>query len=64
MQNDTRMGRPPTIVTLDAEQRRDLERWAKGRTVSHQLKLRSQIVLACAEGKSTTEVAKLVGVSL
>jgi len=63
MQSQKRMGRPPTPVTLTASERRDLERWAKGRTVSHQLVLRARLILACAEGKGTGEVAKLVGVT-
>lgn len=58
------MGRPPILVSLDEAERRDLERWANGRTVSHQLRLRARIVLACAKGRSTTEVARELGVSL
>ena len=63
MQSHTRMGRPPTPVTLTATQRRDLERWATGRTVSHQLVVRARIVLACADGGGTKEVAERVGVT-
>lgn len=63
MQSHTRMGRPPTAITLTTSQRRDLERWAKGRSVSHQLVLRARIILACADGGSTNEVAELVQVT-
>ena len=57
------MGRPPTPITLTVEQRRDLERWAAGRTVSHQLVVRARIILACADGMGTKDVAALVGVT-
>jgi len=63
MQSCRRRGRPPTPVTLTATQRRDLKRWATGRTVSHQLVVRARIVLACADGGGTNEVAELVGVT-
>lgn len=63
MQSHTRMGRPPTAITLTTSQRRDLERWAKGRSVSHQLELRARIILACVDGGSTNEVAELVQVT-
>lgn len=58
-----RMGRPPTPIVLTATERRDLERWSKGRAVSHQLVSRARIILACADGGGTGEVAKQVGVT-
>lgn len=63
MTTSIRMGRPPTPITPTKKERRDLERWSKGRSVSHQLVLRSRIILACADGASTTDVAKQVGVT-
>lgn len=62
MQAKKRRGRPPRPVELTSEQKQDLERWARGRTVSHQLVQRARIILLCAEGKGTGEVAELVGV--
>jgi transposase len=58
------MGRPAFEISLSAEEKRDLERWARSRTVSQQLVLRSKIVLMCAEGKGTGEVAQEVGVRM
>ena len=52
-ENKKRMGRPPTPVVLTDEERRDLERWARGRTVSHKLVIRARIILACSEGMRT-----------
>lgn len=63
MQADSRKGRPPTKVQLISSERRDLERWARSRTVSHQLVLRSKIILACADGLGTGEVAAQLGVA-
>jgi transposase len=51
-------------VTLAEVERADLERWARGRTVSHWLVVRAQIVLACAAGKSPTDVAAELGVAV
>lgn len=57
------MGRPPTKIELTESEREDLERWARGRTVSHQLVLRARIILACADGGGTIEVGEKLGVS-
>jgi transposase len=59
-----RMGRPLTAVSLTDVERADLERWARGRTVSHLLVVRARIVLACADGKSPTDVAAELGVAV
>lgn len=56
-------GRPATPVTPTSEERADLERYSRARTVSQQLVTRSKIILACAAGKSTGEVAEEVGVT-
>ena len=58
-----RMGRPPTRIVLSETERDDLERWARGRTVSHQLVLRARIILACADDGGTIEVGQKLGVS-
>lgn len=58
------MGRPLTPVELSDNERADLERRARSRTVSHRLVQRAQIILACAEGKSPGAIASEVGVSL
>lgn len=64
MQAGSRNGRPPTKIELTPSEREDLERWARSRTVSHQLVLRSKIILACAGGMGTGEVASQLGVAL
>ena len=64
MQAGSRNGRPPTKIELTANERADLERWARSRTVSQQLVLRSKIILACASGMGTGEVASQLGVAL
>lgn len=48
---------------LTDEVRVDLERYARGRTVSQGLAFRARIVLACAEGKDNTAVARTLGVT-
>jgi transposase len=53
-----RRGRPGPHVTLTAEQRETLERYARGRTVSQALGLRARIVLAAAGGKRQCEIAR------
>jgi transposase len=58
----TRMGRPTVQVSLTDEERVTLQRWARRRTSSQALALRSRIVLACADGVSNTEVGALLGV--
>lgn len=63
MQPASRVGRPPTRVELTSSEREDLERWARSRTVSHQLVLRAQIILACADGLGTGQVAEQLGVA-
>jgi transposase len=56
------MGRPPRKIVLTAKEREDLERWARGRTVSHQLVVRAKIILLCADGNRTKDVAEQTGV--
>jgi transposase len=57
-----RTGRPKAELTVSSEQREQLQRYVRGRTVSQALAQRARIVLACAEGKSNVVVAREVGV--
>src|SRR5215204_1195879 len=50
-------------LALTDEERTTLERWARRRTSSQALAERCRIVLACAEGRSNTEVAQHLGVA-
>jgi transposase len=63
MSTTSRGGRPPTKIELTENEREDLVRWARSGTVSHQLVTRSRIILACAKGMGTGEVAKQIGVT-
>src|SRR5215217_1069678 len=48
-------------VVLDDEQRETLERWARRPNSSQALAFRCRIVLAAAEGRSSTEIAAELG---
>ena len=57
-----RRGRPTVPITLSADERDALQRWARRHSSSHALALRCRIVLACAEGDRTRdEIAAEVG---
>jgi transposase len=56
-------GRPKAPLALTDEERRDLERYVRARTVSQALARRARIILLCAEGRMSREVARTVGVS-
>jgi transposase len=58
-----RTGRPLSALELTEQERSQLVRWERRRTSSQALALRSRIVLACAHGRSNTEVAAALGVS-
>ena len=58
-----RRGRPTTEITLSADERRTLERWTRRHSSSQALALRCRIVLACAEGRTNTEIAVDLGVN-
>jgi transposase len=58
-----RTGRPLSALELTEQERSQLVRWERRRTSSQALALRSRIVLACAHGRSNTEVAAAWGVS-
>lgn len=49
-------------VHLTDDERKVLERWARGRTTPMRLVRRAKIVLAAAEGKQNLEIAKQLGV--
>ena len=51
-------------IELTAGEREQLESWSRRRTTAQALALRSRIVLAAAEGLSSTQVAKDLGVSV
>jgi transposase len=59
-----RTGRPKAILEVTAEERADLERYARGRTTAQALAFRARIVLLCASGMSNTEVAREVKADL
>ena len=58
-----RRGRPVSELTLVTDERTTLERWVRRGKTSQALAQRARIVLACAEGKTNTAVAGLVGVT-
>ena len=53
-----RTGRPMPPLTLTAEERDTLERWARRRTTAQAIALRARIVLASAGGKTNTAIAR------
>jgi transposase/DNA-binding CsgD family transcriptional regulator len=57
-----RRGRPTVEITLSAEERSTLQRWARRHSSSQALALRCRIVLACAEADRThAEIAAALG---
>ena len=57
-----RRGRPVSELTLVTDERTTLERWVRRGKTSQALAQRARIVLTCAEGKTNTAVAGVVGV--
>jgi transposase/AraC-like DNA-binding protein len=55
-------GRPKRPLVVSAEQRAQLERWARRPTTAQALALRSRVVLACAGGLDNRRVAAKLGV--
>ena len=51
-------------IVLSADERAELEGWARRRSSSAGLAMRARIVLAAADGGSNTELADRLGVSL
>ena len=56
-----RRGRPTVEITLSAQERSTLQRWAQRHSSSQALALRSKIVLACAQGDPHGEIAAKLG---
>jgi transposase len=56
-------GRPRRDVVLGAEERSELERWARRPTTANALASRARIVLACAAGGTDVAVARTLGVN-
>lgn len=52
-----RSGRPKADLVLTGDERDQLQRWARRPSSAQPLTLRSQIVLACADGASNIDVA-------
>lgn len=57
------MGRPKATLELTKEEREQLRRLTRRRTVSASTALRARIVLACAAGSDNRDVAESLGVS-
>lgn len=58
-----RRGRPTVQISLSGDERTTLQRWARRHSSSQALALRCRIVLACAEGRTNTEIAAALGVN-
>jgi transposase len=56
-------GPKPVVVELTDDERVTLEQWARRRKTAQALAQRSRIVLACAQGRSNTEIAAELGVA-
>jgi transposase len=52
-----RSGRPKAELVLTDDERAQLERWSRRASSAQALALRSKIVLACAQGRSNSQVA-------
>jgi transposase len=57
-----RTGRPMAGLTVTAEERETLERWARRRSTAQATALRARIVLASAAGRTNTAIARETGV--
>lgn len=57
-------GPKPPEVKLTAEERRGLERLVRRHNAPQQIALRGRIVLAAAEGKNNSQIAKEIGISV
>src|SRR5215470_3759859 len=52
------IGRPIPVLTLSDEERDALERWSRRPTTAQALAQRARLVLACARGRTNTQVAR------
>lgn len=59
-----RRGRRLPALTLSLDERDALERWTRRPKTNQALALRARIVLGCADGKTNTEMASRLGVTL
>src|ERR1700730_4146679 len=57
-------GRPLVPLSINAEQRKQLQSWALRPKTAQAMALRSRIVLLAADGLSNTEIARRQGCSL
>jgi transposase len=57
-------GRKPLKIALSQAQRQELELLTRRHTTAQQIALRGRIVLAAADGKSNTQIAKELGVNV
>src|SRR5215469_18295066 len=57
------LGRPIPPLQLSREEHETLQRWVRRQTSAQALCLRARIVLACAQGKSNTQVAQQMHLS-
>jgi transposase len=57
-----RRGRPTVQISLSGNERKTLQRWSRRHSSSQALALRCRIVLACAEGRTNTDIAAELGV--
>jgi transposase len=58
------IGRPKTPLVLSDDERQTLLAWSRRPTSAQRLALRARIVLACADGRSNTEVAATLSITL
>jgi transposase len=56
-------GRPTAVIELSENERETLQRWTRRHSSSQALAQRSRIVLACAEGRTNTDVAASLAVN-
>ena len=52
------IGRPIPVLTLSDNERETLERWTRRPTTAQALAQRARLVLACASGRTNTQVAR------
>jgi putative transposase len=57
-------GPKPLTLTLNADERRDLEALVRRHTTAQQVALRGRIVLAAADGRNNAEIARDLAVSV
>ncbi len=56
-----RSGRPTADIVLSDEERTELQRYVRRRTIEERLATRARIILLCADGLNNAEVARQVG---